>query len=139
MSKKNRRRSLKEKESILPTSQFSVDDSKVYLVAALIVFHIVPLAFVILGDKGRDMYEMLYLTLDTMFLAIAGVIYGLKKGFNFQMPLVMTALGVLSLIFYPSFAPEMVIKGRLVFALTFIIIALGALIVGAIIKKLFRL
>lgn len=139
MSKKNRRKSLKEKETLLPTSAFSVDDSKVYLIIAMIVFHIVPLIFIAFGERGKLMYDMVYLTLDTMYLAIGGIIYGLKKGFNFQMPFVMTALGVLSIIFYPTFAAEMAVKGRLVFAVAFLIIAYGGVIVGAVIKKLFRL
>lgn len=139
MSKKNRRKSLVQKESYLPHGEFSMDDSKIYLILTIIVFHILPLVFIAFGENGRLMYDMVYLTIDTMFLAIAGLIYGLKKGFNFKMPLIMTALGVLSLIFYAEFSAEMAVNGRLVFAVAYLIIAFGAVIIGAFLKKLFRL
>ena len=139
MSKKNRRKSLVHKETVLPRAEFDFDDSKIYLICAIVVFHILPLPFMAFGEQGKLMYDMIYLTVDTLFLAFAGLIYGIKKGFNLKMPLVMTGLGVLSLIFYPEFDEAMRLTGRVVFSLTFLIIAVGAVVIGALIKKLFRL
>lgn len=139
MSKKNRRKSLVQKETLLPQSEFSVDDSKIYLILAIVVFHVLPLIFMAFGERGKLMYDMTYMTINTMFLAIAGIIYGIRKGFNLKLPLIMAALGALSLIFYAEFSAEMAITGRLVFIITYLIIAGGGVALGAFIKKLFRL
>ena len=138
MSKKNRRKSLVQKETLLPRGEFDVNDSKIYLILALVVFHVLPLIFIAFGEKGKLMYDMTYMTINTMFLAIAGIIYGMKKGFNFKMPLIFVALAALSLIFYAEFSAEMAVTGRLVFIITYLIIAFGAVVLGAFLKKLFR-
>lgn len=139
MSKKNRRKSLVQKETLLPHNEFSVDDSKIYLILAIVVFHVLPLVFMAFGERGKLMYDMTYMTINTMFLAIAGIIYGIRKGFNLKLPLIMTALAALSLIFYAEFSAEMAVTGRLVFIITYLIIAVGGVALGAFIKKLFRL
>lgn len=137
MSKKNRRKSLVQKDSYLPRNEFSVDDSKIYLILAIAIFHVLPLIFMAFGERGKLLYDMTYMTMNTMFLAIAGIIYGLRKGFNFKMPLIMTTLSALSLIFYAEFSAEMAVTGRLVFIITYLIIAVGAAAIGALIKKIF--
>ena len=47
---KNRRKSLK-KEPVIPKTDFSFYESKIYIIATIIMFHIVPLVFVIDGRK----------------------------------------------------------------------------------------
>ena len=42
---KNRRKSLK-KEPVIPKTDFSFYESKIYIIATIIMFHIVPLVFV---------------------------------------------------------------------------------------------
>ena len=48
---KNRRKSLK-KEPVIPKTDFSFYESKIYIIATIIMFHIVPLVFVMMGENG---------------------------------------------------------------------------------------
>ncbi len=49
---KNRRKSLK-KEPVIPKTDFSFYESKIYIIATIIMFHIVPLVFVMMGENGQ--------------------------------------------------------------------------------------
>ena len=143
MSKENRRKSLNKKETYLPRNDFTVDDSKIYIIATIIMFHIVPLIFVaaskLYDENIMVIYTSFYITTNSLFLAIAGLIYGLRKGFDAKYPLLMTVLAVLSLIFYAEFTPETAVSYRLAFAITYLIISYGAVLIGALIRKLFGL
>jgi hypothetical protein len=140
MSKKNRRKTLQKKEGIIRTSEFNSDDSKIYIIATLIMFHIVPLIFIAFGEVGKAMYsQAFYLSANVLFISITGVIYGLKKGFNFKFPIIMAALAILSLIFYGDFAKEAALAGRFLIGCVYVIWAYVATVIGGFLKKLFRL
>lgn len=47
---KNRRKPLK-KEPVISKTDFSFYESKIYIIATIIMFHIVPLVFVMMGRK----------------------------------------------------------------------------------------
>ena len=49
MSKKNRRKTITKKEEHISKNEFSIDESKIYIILTIIMFHIVPLAFVMMG------------------------------------------------------------------------------------------
>ena len=84
---KNRRKSLK-KEPVIPKTDFSFYESKIYIIATIIMFHIVPLVFVIMGENGQLLLLQFFLMmLNPMFIALSGLIYGIKQGFNFKFPL----------------------------------------------------
>lgn len=139
MSKKNRRKTLVKKEGIVRTSQFSTDDSKVYLIATIIMFHILPLAFIFMGENGKTVMSMSYVTTNPLFIAITGLIYGIKKGFNFKFPLIMTVLSALSVFMYGEFGESMTIASPVILGIVYLIFAFGATFIGAVLKKVMNL
>ena len=75
---KNRRKSLK-KEPVIPKTDFSFYESKIYIIATIIMFHIVPLVFVMMGENGQLLLLQFFLMmLNPMFIALSGLIYGIR-------------------------------------------------------------
>lgn len=139
MSKKNRRKTLTKKEGVIRTGEFSVDDSKIYIIATIIMFHILPLLFIMLGENGKTVMSMSYVTTNPIFLAITGLIYGIKKGFNFKFPLIMTALSALSVFMYGEFGENMTVASPVILGIVYLIFAFGATLIGAFVKKAMNL
>ena len=95
------RKSLNEDTRIIKRGKFEMETAKLYLVIALIVFHIVPLVFVFMGEVGlATLMNMFLYTINIIFLFVIGVFYGIRIGFNFKFPLVMIVISVLSYVFY---------------------------------------
>lgn len=138
MSKKNRRK-LKEKETFVSRNDFNVDDSKVYIIATIIMFHIVPLIFMAFGETGKAMYAMLYVAGNNLFLAINAMIYGIKKGYDFKFPLIMSVLAALSVVFYNDFQHGQVAMWCLIYIIIYTLISFLCVLGGAIVKRAFRL
>lgn len=104
MSKKNRRKTLTKKEGYIRKSEFSVDDSKIYIILTIVMFHIVPLAFVMMGDSGQQILMLTFLMmLNPIFIALTGLIYGIKKGFNYKFPMFMGIIATVSIPMYYKF------------------------------------
>lgn len=139
MSKKNRRKSLKAQETLIPKNQFSVDDSKMYIIATIIMFHVVPLAFMVLGNNGKELYQFAYFTVNPLFLGITGLIYGMKKGFDLKFPFLMFVFSFFSVVFYNAFKADVLIPEILAFGIVYLLFSYAATVIGAFIKKLFRL
>ena len=77
---KNRRKPLK-KEPVISKTDFSFYESKIYIIATIIMFHIVPLVFVMMGENGQLLLLQFFLMmLNPMFIALSGLIYGIKQG-----------------------------------------------------------
>ncbi|MGN0107708.1 MAG: hypothetical protein ACI4A5_08430 [Hominilimicola sp.] len=140
MSKKNRRKTLTKKESYISKSEFSIDDSKIYIILTIIMFHIVPLAFVMMGENGQQILMLTFLmTLNPMFLAITGLIYGIKKGFNFKFPLFMGIIAAVSVPMYYKFdTSAYMMQTAIVMLFVYVIFALIATVIGGWLKKLLR-
>ncbi|MCC8160760.1 MAG: hypothetical protein LIO53_05560 [Oscillospiraceae bacterium] len=138
MSKKNRRKTLQKKEGIIRKGTFSIDDSKMYIIATIIMFHILPLIFIIMGENGKMMLSMSYVTTNPIFLGITGLIYGIKKGFNFKFPLIMTVLSALSVFMYGEFSESMMIVSPIILGIVYLIFSFGATIIGAFIRRAFN-
>lgn len=139
MSKKNRRKTLSEKETLISRNTYSTDDSKMYIIATIIMFHILPLIFKAFHEEGEALYAMFYLMGNNIFLALTGLIYGLKKGFNFKFPLIMSVLAMLSVIFYNSFAKETAFMFCVIYTIVYTIISFVFTPCGAFVKRAFRL
>ena len=92
---------LNEDTHIIKRGKFEMETSKMYLVIALIIFHIVPLVFVFMGKTGLDVLMNMFLyTINIIFLFAIGMFYGIRIGFNFKFPLVMLVISALSYVFY---------------------------------------
>ena len=92
---------LNEDTHFIKRGKFEMETAKIYLIIALIVFHIVPLAFVFMGETGLNvLFNMFLYTINTIFLFGIGLFYGIRVGYNFKFPLVLTLISVLSFVFY---------------------------------------
>lgn len=140
MSKKLRRKALKpQKEGFISKNDFSFDDSKVYILLTIAMFHIIPLLFIMMGENGKLMLAFMYPTTNPIFLGIAGLIYGMKEGFNFKFPAIMFVLAVLSVIMYGEFEAEMSIVTPVILGIVYLIFSFASTVIGGILSKLFRL
>ena len=138
MSKKNRRKTLTQKEGIIKRGEFSIDDSKVYIILTIVMFHIVPLALVMMGEKGQEVLMITFLMmLNPIFVGLAGLIYGIKKGYNFKFPLFMGVIAAISIPMYYNFeSGTYMMQTLIVMAVVYLAFAFVATAVGAFIKKL---
>ena len=95
------RKGLNEDTHLIKRGKFEMETAKIYLIIALIIFHIVPLGFVFMGETGLSvLFNMFLYTINTIFLFVLGVFYGIRVGYNFKFPLVLTVISVLSFVFY---------------------------------------
>ena len=92
---------LNEDTRIIKRGKFEMETAKLYLVIALVVFHIVPLIFVFMGDVGlATLMNMFLYTINIIFLFAIGMFYGIRVGYNFKFPLVLLVISTLSYVFY---------------------------------------
>lgn len=138
MSKKNRRKTLTKKEGYIRKGEFSVDDSKIYIILTIVMFHIVPLAFVMMGENGQQILMLTFLMmLNPIFIVITGLIYGIKKGFNYKFPMFMGIIATVSVLMYYDF-DSIVYKAQtvIIMMIVYIIFALLSTVIGGWLKKL---
>lgn len=140
MSKKNRRKTL-QKESRIQRGNFSVDDSKIYIIASIIMFHIVPLFFVIMGENGQLLLLQFFLMmLNPMFIALTGLIYGIKKGFNGKFPIFMAIVAFVSIPMYYNFENTgYMMQTTVIMAVVYIIFSYIATVIGGFVKNMLKL
>lgn len=104
MSKKQRRKTLKKKNDIVVTGRFAMDSAKMYIVAAILMFHIIPLFFVFMGENGRVILAQFFMyTLNPIFLFAVGFFYSIRNGFDWKFPLLLTVISTISIVMYYDF------------------------------------
>lgn len=138
MSKKNRRKTLNQKEGFIRKGEFSIDDSKIYIILTIVMFHILPLFFVMMGENGQMLLLQTFLMmLNPMFIAIAGLIYGLKKGFNFKFPVFMTIISAVSIPMYYKFdTGAYMTQTTFIMTIVYLVFAVVSAAIGGFLKKL---
>jgi hypothetical protein len=123
MAKKEIRRSLKKDNRIIITGKFSMESAKMYIVAALLMFHIIPLFFVFSGENGRLILAQFFMfMLNPIFLFAVGFFYAVRNGFDFKFPLLLTVISTLSVVMYYDF--ETAYNVALSFALSLCVYAI---------------
>lgn len=137
MSKKNRRKTLVQKESAIARNEFSMDDSKIYIIATIIMFHIAPLILAMLGENGQLLLLQTFLMmLNPIFISLAGLIYGIRKGFNVKLPLFMGVIAVASIpMYYKLDTLAYIVQTTLVMGIVYLIFAFAATAIGAFLRK----
>lgn len=136
---KNRRKSLK-KEPVIPKTDFSFYESKIYIIATIIMFHIVPLVFVMMGENGQLLLLQFFLMmLNPMFIALSGLIYGIKQGFIFKFPLFMYYLNGTIPMYYQFDAAANMMMTTIIMCIVYAIFSFAATVIGAFVKRLLRL
>ena len=137
MAKKKIRRSLNEPKGIIITGKFAMESAKAYIIIALVMFHIIPLFFVFMGENGRMMLAQLFMfMLNPIFLFSVGFFYGVRNGFDWKYPLILTVLSTVSIIMYYDF--ETAYNVALGLALSFgvyIIFAYMSALLGGFVKR----
>ena len=128
---------LKKQTGIIVRGDFSLDSAKYYIVAALIMFHILPLFFVFMGENGQVILATVFmLTLNPIFLFAVGFFYAVRNGFDFKFPLMLTVIAAASLLMYYGYgAAENAIMTLLVTGITYLILAYGSAVLGGFVKK----
>lgn len=137
MSKKNSLNG--RKESFIKTSSFNMDESKLYIVLTIVMFHILPLFLKLMGENGNVMLAFMYPTTNPIFIGIVGLIYGMKESFNFKFPGIVTVLSFLSVVMYGSFEAEMSVITPVVLGIVYCVFAYLSTTFGALLSKLFKL
>ena len=144
MSKRNRRRTLPARKEPLARVEFDASDSKVYILATLIIFHIVPLVFVLLHFTMPDsnfmgLYTQFAIYFNSSLLAVIAFLYGIRKGFNFKLPFFISVIAILSIIFYINYMPSQTVPMLLAFGLVYMLFSFIGIFVGAYLKRVFKI
>lgn len=137
MSKKQRRKSLKKETGSIVKGSFGLDSAKYYIVAALIMFHILPLFFVFMGENGQVILATVFmLTLNPIFLFGVGFFYTIRNGFDFKFPLILTVIAAASLMMYYGYAAaENAVITLLVTGITYLVISYVSSLLGGFVKR----
>ena len=143
MSKKNRRKTgNKIGAKPLPRVEFDFTDSRAYIIAAMLIFHIVPVVFLVVGlfmqMDFRPLYTHFAIYYNTMLTAALCFIYGLKKGFNVKFPVIITVISALAMMFYSAYTNDQILNVFLAFGITYALFSFGAILLGAFFKKTFN-
>lgn len=98
---KKLRKSLNEDTHFIKRGAYSTSAAKVYLIVALITFHIVPLILVFMGKTGLNvlMHTFLY-TINIIVIFAIGAFYGIRNGYNMKFPFILFVIAFLSYVFY---------------------------------------
>lgn len=126
--------------SMIVRSGFAFESSKWFIAAIIVAFHILPLVFLVFGDTGRQMLNticMLYLNPILIFVIM--LLYGVRIGFNFKMPIVCALIEAASIaMYYTSTAQEdylfYTIQSTVVMFIVYAVISYISTAIGAFIK-----
>lgn len=137
MSKKDRRKKLVKKESMIAKNEFTMDDSKIYIIVTIIMFHILPLIMALMGESGQLMLLQTFLMmLNPLYIALAGLIYGIRKGFNVKLPLFIGVIALISIpMYYKLDTLAYVVQTTLVMGIVYLIFAFASTAIGALLRK----
>lgn len=129
-------RDLRKKRGPIDTAKFSFEDSKTYLYAVAICFHILPLFFAF-TEWGQGMLTTVFwTTLNPILIFIICLVHGMRLGFCFKFPLITGVLsGVSPALYYAIFASSFLV-GFFVSAVVYTVLALIAELFGGFVKKL---
>lgn len=126
----------KKKGGPIATGKFSVDESRMYLMAGIICFHIVPLFFVFMGENGQMILLSVFLTtLNPLIIFSICTFHACRLGFCFKFPLIMAMLGALSIGMYYNAMSENLIPSVVLFFAVYIILCLASELLGGFLKK----
>lgn len=105
------------------------------------MFHIIPLFFVIMGENGQLLLLQFFLMmLNPMFIALTGLIYGIKKGFNGKFPIFMAIVAFVSIPMYYNFENTgYMMQTTVIMAVVYIIFSYIATVIGGFVKNMLKL
>lgn len=132
------RKSLKKKRGFIETSKFSMEDSKMYIVAAIICFHILPLFFVFMGETGQTiLWQVFWTLLNPILIFCICCFHACRLGFCVKFPLITGVLAIMSVImYYQSAEATGMVAGVMISVGVYMILAFGAEAVGGLLKRM---
>ena len=94
-------RNLKKESEFLPRAVYSQETAKYYIIATILIFHILPLVLKLCGPIGQSLLNTnMRLYINPMAVLAILLVYGIKLGFNAKMPMFTTLLSAASTIMY---------------------------------------
>lgn len=131
------RKSLKKQDGIIVRGRFGIETAKFYIVAALIMFHILPLFFLFMGENGQIILLTVFmLTLNPIFLFGVGCFYAVRNGFDFKFPFILAVLASASLLMYYGYGTaQNAVLTLTVTGLTYLVFAYVSALFGGFVKK----
>ncbi len=116
--------------------KFDFVSAKYFIMAAIIMFHIVPLLLMFSPQAQSILYSVFMAMLNPLFLLLEHLIYCARHGFNFKLPLISSVLGALSIVMYYTFKDSayMLMTGLAMLAV-YLIISLAGAVVGGFVKS----
>lgn len=137
MAKKIRKGLNEKKGGIIVTGKFSIEEAKMYIAAALIMFHIIPLFFVFWGEMGRLLLLQIFMfMLNPLFIFCVNMFHAIRLGFSFKFVGIVAALSTLSIFMYYEVEPGMLFQTVFLCFCVYLIFAFVSEILGGMIKKL---
>ena len=120
-------------------AEFGFEPSKGYMATIIALFHIVPLVAV-MGNVALSMMPVLCMIVNPMVIFIVCVVFGVKQGFTWKMPLFVAVVFAPSVFMYymDMQTPEdmmYAIQTTLIFMIVYFIFSLIATAVGGLFKK----
>ena len=129
-------RDLRKKKGFIATHKFSVEESKSYLMAGIISFHILPLFFVFMGEAGQQILITLFLTtMNPLIIFSICTFHAFRLGFCVKFPLIMTFLGALSIAMYYNYLAGAVLTSTLIFGIVYLVLCFASELLGGFLKK----
>ena len=128
-------RDLRKKKGFIATHKFSVEESKSYIIAGIISFHILPLFFVFMGEAGQQILVTLFLTtMNPIIIFAICTFHACRLGFCVKFPLIMTFLGALSIAMYYNYLAGAVLTSTVIFGLVYLILCFASELLGGFLK-----
>lgn len=131
------KKSLKKKSGVIAKEKFSMETSKMYVAAGIICFHILPLAFIFMGEAGQQILMTVFLaTLNPLMIFCICLFHAFRLGFCFKFPLIMTVLSAMSVVMYHDYLDGGVLMAGMVFFIVYAVLCFVAELFGGFLKKL---
>ncbi len=120
-------------------TEFGFETSKGYMAAIIALFHIVPL-IAVMGNSALSLMPVLCMIVNPMIIFIVCIVFGVKQGFTWKMPLFVAVVFAPSVFMYymDMQTPEdmmYAIQTTLIFIIVYFIFSLIATAVGALFRK----
>ena len=129
---------LKKIGSFLPVSKFSMENAKLYVIAVIICFHILPMIFVFMGPTGQSvLLNMFMFMINPMLIFGISFFYGVRLGFEWKFPLIFGILSTASIVMYYNFSDmNYLLLSAILCAVVYTLFAYLFALFGAFVKKL---
>lgn len=126
------------KKSFIPKAKFDMDNAKIYIIAALIIFHILPLIFVFMGESGQSVLTNMFMfTVNPMMIFGVAFFYGVRLGFEWKFPLILAVISSASIFMYYDFADvNYLILSSMLCLIVYTLFSFVFALAGALVKKM---